>query len=117
MKKNSSSGERPSLGKRKTDNFSKFYNKKRNSAVKEAFRQEKKTEKKERKESIERHFEERRKKHKPSITISPRPAPAKPAPRTSAPNANAAKPAPRATLPNAKPDPRAAPTKKKEKNN
>ena len=56
MKKNSSSGERPSLGKRKTDNFSKFYNKKRNSAVKEAFRQEKKAEKKERKEAIERRF-------------------------------------------------------------
>jgi 23S rRNA pseudouridine2605 synthase len=48
------------LGKRKTDNFNKFYNKKRNSAVKEAFRQEKKAAKKERKEAIERHFEERR---------------------------------------------------------
>jgi len=46
--------------KRKTDNFNKFYNKKRNSAVKEAFRQEKKAAKKERKTSIERHFEERR---------------------------------------------------------
>ncbi len=47
--------------KRKTDNFSKFYNKKRNSAVKEEFKQEKKAAKKERKEAIERHFEERRK--------------------------------------------------------
>jgi len=47
--------------KRKTDNFSKFYNKKRNSAIKEEFRQEKKAAKKERKEAIERHFEERRK--------------------------------------------------------
>jgi len=46
--------------KRKTDNFSKFYNKKRNSAIKEEFRQEKKAEKKERKEAIERHFEEKR---------------------------------------------------------
>ncbi|HEV3324037.1 MAG TPA: pseudouridine synthase [Puia sp.] len=46
--------------KRKTDNFNKFYNKKRNSAIKEAFRQEKKAAKKERKEGIERHFEERR---------------------------------------------------------
>jgi 23S rRNA pseudouridine2605 synthase len=47
--------------KRKTDNFNKFYNKKRNSAIKEEFRQEKKAEKRERKEGIERLFEERRK--------------------------------------------------------
>jgi 23S rRNA pseudouridine2605 synthase len=47
--------------KRKTDNFSKFYNKKRNSAIKEEFRQEKKAAKKERKEGIERHFQEKRK--------------------------------------------------------
>jgi 23S rRNA pseudouridine2605 synthase len=47
--------------KRKTDNFNKFYNKKRNSAVKEEFRQEKKAAKKERKEGIERHFQEKRK--------------------------------------------------------
>ena len=60
MKKNSPSGERSSLGKRKTDNFSKFYNKKRNSAIKEAFRQEKKAAKKERKDSIDRLYEERR---------------------------------------------------------
>jgi len=46
--------------KRKTDNFSKFYNKKRNSAIKEEFRQEKKAAKRERKEAIERHFEEKR---------------------------------------------------------
>ena len=46
--------------KRKTDNFSKFYNKKRNSAIKEEFRQEKKAAKKERKEGIERRFEEKR---------------------------------------------------------
>jgi 23S rRNA pseudouridine2605 synthase len=55
-----SSGPRGGLGKRKTDNFNKFYNKKRNSAVKEAFRQEKKAVKRERKEAIERHFEEKR---------------------------------------------------------
>jgi 23S rRNA pseudouridine2605 synthase len=47
--------------KRKTDNFNKFYNKKRNSAIKEEFRQEKKAAKKERKQGIERHFEEKRK--------------------------------------------------------
>src|ERR1700744_2377979 len=47
--------------KRKTDNFSKFYNKKNNAAIKEAFRQEKKAAKKERKEAIEKHFEEKRK--------------------------------------------------------
>lgn len=45
---------------RKTDNFSKFYNKKNNAAIKESFRQEKKTAKKERKEAIERHFEAKR---------------------------------------------------------
>jgi 23S rRNA pseudouridine2605 synthase len=117
MKKNSPSGERsgerPSLGKRKTDNFSKFYNKKRNSAVKEAFRQEKKAEKKERKEAIERHFEERRKKDKPTITLSPRPAPRTPAPRTPAPSRGGAPTGPshkpRAAAPAlpAKPHPRA----------
>jgi 23S rRNA pseudouridine2605 synthase len=48
------------LGPRKTDNFSKFYNKKRNSAIKEGFRQEKKAAKKERKAAIELHFEQRR---------------------------------------------------------
>src|SRR5258708_22204536 len=45
---------------RKTDNFNKFFNKKRNSAIKEQFKQEKKAAKKERKEAIERHFEEKR---------------------------------------------------------
>jgi 23S rRNA pseudouridine2605 synthase len=47
--------------KRKTDNFNKFFNKKSNSAVKEQFKQEKKTAKKERKEAIEKHFDEKRK--------------------------------------------------------
>jgi 23S rRNA pseudouridine2605 synthase len=78
MSKNSPSGERPSLGKRKTDNFSKFYNKKRNSAIKEAYRQEKKTAKKERKQAIERHFEDRRKTHTPQpVPRTPRPTPGK----------------------------------------
>jgi 23S rRNA pseudouridine2605 synthase len=75
MKKNSPSGARPSLGKRKTDNFSQFYNKKRNSAVKEAFRQEKKAAKKERKEAIESHFEVRRQAR------SQQPVPGKPTPK------------------------------------
>ncbi len=81
MKKNSPSGKRPSLGKRKTDNFSKFYNKKRNSAIKEAFRQEKKAEKKERKEAIERHFDERRKTRpeQPAPVITGKSASGKPA--------------------------------------
>ena len=47
--------------KRKTDNFDKFFNRKSNSAIKEAFKQEKKAAKKERREAIDRHFEERRK--------------------------------------------------------
>jgi 23S rRNA pseudouridine2605 synthase len=48
--------------KRKTDNFNKFYNRKRNSAVKEELRQEKKTIKKERQTAVDRHFEEKRNK-------------------------------------------------------
>lgn len=46
--------------KRKTDNFSKFFNRKSNSAVKESIKQEKKAAKKERKEAIEQHFEKKR---------------------------------------------------------
>jgi 23S rRNA pseudouridine2605 synthase len=47
--------------KRKTDNFSKFFEKKKkNGAIKEAFKQEKRAVKKERKDAIERHFEEKR---------------------------------------------------------
>src|SRR3984957_1625044 len=53
--------QQPPDMKRKTDNFNKFFNKKRNSAIKEEFRQEKKAAKKERKEGIERHFQEKRK--------------------------------------------------------
>ncbi|HVM88934.1 MAG TPA: pseudouridine synthase [Puia sp.] len=54
--------------KRKTDNFSKFFNKKSNSAVKEQFKQEKKAEKKARKEAIDRHFEEKRMSHKSAVS-------------------------------------------------
>jgi 23S rRNA pseudouridine2605 synthase len=47
--------------KRKTDNFSKFFEKKKKSgAIKEAFKQEKRAAKRERKDAIERHFEEKR---------------------------------------------------------
>jgi 23S rRNA pseudouridine2605 synthase len=46
--------------RKKTDNFEKFFNRKSNSAVKEKFRQEKKTARKEKKQAIEKHFEERR---------------------------------------------------------
>jgi 23S rRNA pseudouridine2605 synthase len=48
--------------KRKTDNFNKFFNRKRTSAVKEEIRQEKKIIKKERREAVDRHFEEKRNK-------------------------------------------------------
>ena len=99
MKKNSPSGERPSLGKRKTDNFSKFYNKKRNSAIKEGFRQEKKAAKKERKESIDRLYEERRqgrpqqpaRGHQKPAPGSPPAASAKPAVSTSVPAVHSSK--------------------------
>ena len=48
--------------KRKTDNFSKFINRKSTAAVKEEIRQEKKLIKKERREAVDRHFEEKRNK-------------------------------------------------------
>ena len=48
--------------KRKTDNFSKFINRKSTGAVKEEIRQEKKLVKKERREAVDRHFEEKRNK-------------------------------------------------------
>lgn len=56
--------------KRKTDNFNKFFNKKRNSAVKEEFRQEKKSARKEKQLAIEKRFEEKRKQRSgsPSAT-------------------------------------------------
>jgi 23S rRNA pseudouridine2605 synthase len=66
--------------KRKTDNFSKFINRKSPGAVKEEIRQEKKLMKKERKEGIEKHFEEKRNKRAVDIsiksganTVAPRP--------------------------------------------
>ncbi len=48
--------------KRKTDNFNKFFNKKRNSAIKEEIKQEKRLVKKERKQAIDKRFEEKRRK-------------------------------------------------------
>jgi 23S rRNA pseudouridine2605 synthase len=48
--------------KRKTDNFSKFINRKSKAAVREEFKQEKKLLKKERREAVDRHFEEKRNK-------------------------------------------------------
>src|SRR5882757_850579 len=120
--------------KRKTDNFSKFYNKKNNAAIKEAFRQEKKAAKRERKEAIERHFEEKRKARAQQGQQTQGPvsrkqqaqtgAPGKPAPglkpgkyapglkpgkpASGASNAAPGKPAPGAA---AKPSPNAAPTR------
>src|SRR3954467_10344932 len=54
--------------KRKTDNFSKFINRKSPGAVKEEIRQERKLIKKERKEGIEKHFEEKRNKRALAIS-------------------------------------------------
>ena len=59
--------------KRKTDNFSKFFNRKRTSAVKEEIRQEKKLVKKERREAVDRHFEEKRNKRAIETSASQRP--------------------------------------------
>ncbi len=55
--------------KRKTDNFSKFINRKSTAAVKEEFRQEKKLEKKTRREAVEKHFEEKRNKKAVAASI------------------------------------------------
>jgi 23S rRNA pseudouridine2605 synthase len=57
--------------KRKTDNFNKFFNRKRTSAVKEEIRQEKKLVKKERREAVDRHFEEKRNKRAVAESVSP----------------------------------------------
>ncbi|HLK29408.1 MAG TPA: pseudouridine synthase [Puia sp.] len=59
--------------KRKTDNFSKFFEKKSNSAIKEKIKQDKKAEKKERREAIERHFEEKRNKKQLAVGSSQSP--------------------------------------------
>jgi 23S rRNA pseudouridine2605 synthase len=55
--------------KRKTDNFSKFINRKSTGAVKEEFRQERKLEKKQRREAVEKHFEEKRNKKAATVSI------------------------------------------------
>ena len=59
----------PNTMKRKTDNFSKFINRKSPGAVKEEIRQEKKLIKKERKEAIEKHFEEKRNKQAAAVSL------------------------------------------------
>ena len=88
---------------KKTDNFSKFFNKRRNSAVKEELRQEKKAAKKERKAAIERHFEEKRKLRTPPPPAKPVPAPAlaRSAPAPAKPAVAPAKPAARKRPPGA----------------
>ncbi|MDP4259382.1 MAG: pseudouridine synthase [Bacteroidota bacterium] len=84
---------------KKTDNFSKFFDKKRNSAIKEGFRQEKKAAKKERKAAIERHFEEKRKLKTQGGAPGRPPGPGKAAHPAKAPAA------PRATSPAKAPGP------------
>jgi 23S rRNA pseudouridine2605 synthase len=56
--------------KRKTDNFSKFINRKSPAAVKEEIRQERKTEKKEKRAAVEKHFEEKRNKRAAAASVS-----------------------------------------------
>lgn len=86
--------------KRKTDNFSKFYNKKSNAAIKEEFRQEKKAAKRERKEGIERHFEEKRKARAAQEAQAQKaPLPSKPIKSTSKPPAAPQAQAPGEQLP------------------
>jgi len=66
--------------KRKTDNFSKFINRKSTAAVKEEIRQEKKLIKKERREAVDRHFEEKRNKRAAATSLKTKEqAPADPA--------------------------------------
>jgi 23S rRNA pseudouridine2605 synthase len=61
--------------KRKTDNFSKFINRKSTGAVKEEIRQEKKLIKKERREAVDRHFEEKRNKRAVASSVNPNVSP------------------------------------------
>jgi 23S rRNA pseudouridine2605 synthase len=56
--------------KRKTDNFSKFINRKSKAAVREEFKQEKKLIKKERREAVDRHFEEKRNKRAAAFSLN-----------------------------------------------
>jgi 23S rRNA pseudouridine2605 synthase len=83
--------------KRKTDNFSKFINRKSTGAVKEEVRQEKKLYKKERKEGIERHFEEKRNKRAVTASLKADASPGT-ADKTIKEH-KAAEPAPGATIP------------------
>jgi 23S rRNA pseudouridine2605 synthase len=83
--------------KRKTDNFSKFINRKSTGAVKEEIRQEKKRYKKERKEGIERHFEEKRNKRAVAASLKADVSPGT-ADKTIREH-KAAEPAPGATIP------------------
>jgi 23S rRNA pseudouridine2605 synthase len=64
--------------KRKTDNFSKFINRKSKAAVKEEIRQERKLVKKERREAVEKHFEEKRNKRTALAEKTARPMPSSP---------------------------------------
>src|SRR5882672_5796514 len=85
--------------KRKTDNFSKFINRKSTGAVKEEIRQEKKLIKKERKDAVERHFEEKRNKRAIAVSVkSGSPAPLDSSDKTVKEH-KSAEPAPGATIP------------------
>jgi len=84
--------------KRKTDNFSKFMNRKSTGAVKEEIRQEKKLIKKERREAVDRHFEEKRNKR--AIAANLKSGSSVPAPSdNNTKQFKSAEPAPGATLP------------------
>jgi len=85
--------------KRKTDNFSKFINHKSKGAVKEEFRQEKKLVKKERREAVDRHFEEKRNKRAAAGSIKKDGVHAQDEVNTIKTEHHAAAPAPGVTLP------------------
>jgi 23S rRNA pseudouridine2605 synthase len=84
--------------KRKTDNFSKFINRKSTGAVKEEIRQEKKLYKKERREAVDRHFEEKRNKRVIAASVNTSSS-ASPASDKTIKEHKVATPAPGATLP------------------
>jgi len=85
--------------KRKTDNFSKFINRKSTGAVKEEIRQEKKLIKKERREAVDRHFEEKRNKRAIAASVKSG-APVQAGPSSKTVNEQPARePLPGATLP------------------
>jgi len=85
--------------KRKTDNFSKFINRKSTGAVKEEIRQEKKLVKKERREAVERHFEEKRNKRGIAASVKQGPPEHAAAPDKNVSGHPSAVPAAGATLP------------------